>query len=298
MHWLSFALVAYLIWSSCNLLSKILISQYVKSVVVNVVVIGIFNLLPLILILFRGLNVSRIDLAVVALTSGILYVLILLPYFRALAIEEASRVIPLWRFTPLFILLISSGLTGEHLDLYQAIAFLLLIVGGFLVATKRLSDLFHPSRAFYLMVLSSFLAAVYSSIAKLLYLQMDYYEGFTLMRMGVAISTLALLCRPVHRTEFVITLKQLSGRMKLLLMLNGLLELLGLAFYNFAMSLAPASLVSASAGIQAIFVLIFSMLLSLKFPQLLHEDISQRVLTQKGFAIVLIIVGTGMISLH
>ncbi len=118
------------------------------------------------------------------------------------------------------------------------------------------------------------------------------------MRMGVAISTLARLGMPVHRAECMITLRQLSGRMKLLLMLNGLLELLGLAFYNFAMSLAPASLVSASAGIQAIFVLIFSMLLSLKFPQLLHEDISQRVLTQKGFAIVLIIVGTGMISLH
>lgn len=296
MEWMPFALAAYAIWSSCNLLTKVLVSRYVKSLTVNLVVIGIWNLLPLLLIPVRGLTLPNSGLVILSLVSGILYLGILIPYFKALAIEEASRVVPLWRFTPLFILLFSSGLTGEKLNFHQIAAFLLLVIGGFLVSVKNLSDLFHPSRAFYLMILASFLSGVYTSIAKLIYIHIDYYDGFTLMRAGQALSMLGLLLIHRNRVEVVQTLRHMKAKVRGMLVLNGALEFGGLAFYNFAMSLAPASLLSASAGIQAIFVLLLSLLLSLKFPQLLHEDTSHRVLTQKGFAIVLIVIGTGMIA--
>lgn len=298
MEWLPFALFGYLIWSGCNLLGKILISHHVKSITVNLIGVGIWNLLPLLLIPSQKLVIPSFDLLALALLSGIIYIFILIPYFKALAIEEASRVIPLWRFTPLFILLFSGGLTGESLDAYQLTAFFLLVVGGLLVSIKSLSDLLRPSRAFYLMLLASMVSGIYSSIAKFVYLRMSFYEGFTLMRVSVALSILGLLLIPRYRREVVTTVRQMRYSVRNMMLVNGFFEFVGLIFCNFAMFLAPVSLVSASAGVQAVFVLIFSILLSLKCPQLLHEDISQSVLTQKGFAIALIIIGTGMISFH
>ena len=299
MEWLLFAVSAYLLGSICNLLTKVLISRYVQSVVVNIAVVGFCNLLPLFLMPAQGLHLPDLRTLMLCFISGIIYVIILIPYFKALQIEEASRVVPLWRFTPLFILIFSNGMTGEKLDIYQAFAFVLLVIGGFLVSIKSLTDILKPSPAFYLMLLSCFLNAIYSCIAKFVYLHIPYYDGFTWMRLSTAVSiTVFLCCLPKCRSQITQTLPQLSPKVKGLLLLNGLLEFAALALFNFAMSLAPVSLVSASAGIQAIFVLLFSILLSLKFPDILYEDMSRRVLTQKGFAVALIVIGTGMISLH
>ncbi|HEY9699623.1 MAG TPA: EamA family transporter [Trichocoleus sp.] len=298
MEWLPFALFAYVIWSSCNLLSKVLISRHVSSITVNLIGFGVWNLSPLLLLPMRGIHFPRFDLLLIAIGSGVLYFYILIPYLKALAIEEASRVVPLWRFTPLFLLLFFGNFSGERLDIWQISAFILLVIGGFLVSVKQISDLFKPTKAFYLMIFASFLSAAYSSIAKYIYLHLDFYDGFTLMRGSVGICSVLMLCLPTQRQEVQQTLRGMSRKVCGLMLLNGLLEFSGLVFYNFAMSLAPVSLVSASAGIQAIFVLLLSIFFSFKFPQFIHEDMSQSVLTQKGVAIALIVVGTGIISLH
>ena len=298
MQWLPFALGAYLSWACCNLLSKVLISQHVKSPTVNLITMGVWNLLPLLLIPFQGLVIPSFHLLALALSAGILYLLILIPYFRALAIEEASRVIPLWRLTPLFILLFSTGFVHESLDSYQLIAFFMLVVGGFLVSIKQMSDFLKPSKAFRLMLFSSLVSSIYCLIAKSIYTQLPFYDGFTLIRASVAFCLIGLLLIPQNRVEFVSTMRHMQPYVRKLVILNGLLDFSALILCNFAMSIAPASLVSASAGIQAVFVLVLSILLSIKFPKILQEDISRRVLTQKGIAIALIIVGTGIIGLQ
>lgn len=298
MQWLPFALVAYLSWAFCNLLCKVLISQHIKSPVVNLITMGVWNLLPLLLIPVQGIAIPSFHVLALGLTAGILYLFILIPYFQALAIEEASRVIPLSRLTPLFILLFSGAFTQEALDSYQLIALLMLVMGGFLVSVKHVSEIFRPSKAFYLMLISSLVSAIYCLIARAIYIELPFYDGFTLIRTSVAFCLLGLLLIPQNRVEFVTTISYMKPHVKKLVILNGLLDFCALVLCNFAMSIAPASLVSASAGIQVVFVLILSVLLSIKFPKLLYEDISRTVLTQKGIATALIIVGTGIISLH
>jgi uncharacterized membrane protein len=299
MEWLSFATIAYLMWAFGNLLSKIIISRYVKSITVNLIIVGIWGLFPLFLAPSQGgLVIPNTNLLLLILFSGVLHLYILIPYFKALSIEEASRVVPLWRFTPLFILLFSGGLTHEKLAFEQLIAFFLLVIGGFLVSVKDPRDLFKFSQAFYLMLFASFLNGIYSSIAKFIYLEMPFYDGFTLMRVGISLSAFALLLIPRNRVEVTRTFRQMSYPVKGLVLLNALLELIGLALYNWAVSVAPVSLVSASAGIQAIFVVILSIVLSVKFPQFWHEEMSRSILMQKGVAIALIVIGTGIIGLH
>ncbi|MBW4490400.1 MAG: EamA family transporter [Trichocoleus desertorum ATA4-8-CV12] len=297
MTWLPFAITAYLVWAFSNLLSKVLISSYISNVIVYTVVIGASNVVPTFLIPFKGLIIPSFSLLFIAFLAGSLYVAVLVLYFKALSLEEPSRVIPLWRFTPIFTLLFSGNLIDENLNGYQAIAFILLVVGGFGVSIKRIEDTFKLSSAFYLMFLSSLIAGIYNVLIKFVYLHLSYYDGFTLVRFGAALTAFSALLIPKNRLELISALASVSKRIKSLILLNGLLDLIGLAFLNYAIKLKSVSLVTASAGIQAVFVLLFSALLSLKFPNLFKEDLSRASLLQKGGAIALIVVGTLLLSL-
>ena len=116
MEWLIFVILACLFWTSCNLIGKVLLTKYVKNIFVYAIFIGFVGLLPLLLIPFKSLAIPNTPLLVVSIITGMLYIYALMPYFKALSIEEVSRVIPLWRFTPLFVLIFSVGFIGEKLS--------------------------------------------------------------------------------------------------------------------------------------------------------------------------------------
>ncbi|MEP1080307.1 EamA family transporter [Leptolyngbya sp. PL-A3] len=279
MEWLPFATIAYLVWSIATLTSKVLLSRYTSSLVVYTVSLGLVSLLPLLLVPVRGLTIPNPGLLCMALVGGMLYITVIMLYFKALSLEEASRVIPLWRFTPIFVLLLSGYLIDEHLTHYQLIAFVLLVLGGFGVSVKRIGDTFKLSPAFYWMLFSSLVGAIYNVLIKFIYLRLPYYDGFTLIRFGATLTALAVLSIPKNRLVLFNSLASVSNSIKALILFNAVLDLIGLAFLNFALSLAPVTLVNASAGIQAVFVLFFSTAISWKFPHVLKEDIDRRTLT-------------------
>jgi hypothetical protein len=65
---------------------------------------------------------------------------------------------------------------------------------------------------------------------------------------------------------------------------------------NWAIALVPLgflAFINALEGTKYVFLLIFAVLLSLKFPKVIKEEISKRILFQKLFAILLI--GTGLV---
>jgi len=69
----------------------------------------------------------------------------------------------------------------------------------------------------------------------------------------------------------------------------------GFFLLNYAISLASASIILAAQGLQYAFVLIFAVALSKKFPEVLKEKMTLKILAQKIFAISLI--GVGLIIL-
>jgi len=54
---------------------------------------------------------------------GLVRIYYTLPYFKALAVEEVSRVIPLLQLTPVFVLILSSLLLRETLKPEEYVAF-------------------------------------------------------------------------------------------------------------------------------------------------------------------------------
>jgi len=297
MDWLIFAILSYLFWAFCNITSKVLLTNYVKNIFVYTIFIGFAGLLPLLLIPFKNLTIPNTQLLIITLITGMLYIYALMPYLKALSVEEVSRVIPLWRFTPLFVLIFSIGFVGEQLSFFEIIAFFLFLLGGFLISVQKLKETFKISKAFYFILFSSFLFGIYHTLTKFVYLNQSYYDGFILIRIGSFISALSILLIKKYRISLIDTFSFISNKTKGAILFYEILNLIGLAFFNFAVSIGSVSLVSASAGIQSIFVLLLASILSLKFPQILKEEISTKILLQKLIAIILIIVGAGMIVL-
>ncbi len=280
------------------MISKVLLTKHIKNIFVYAIFMGFIGLLPLLLIPFKGLLIPNIWLLILSLVTGMLYIYALMPYFKALSIEEVSRVIPLWRFKPLFVLIFSFIFIGERLCFYEIIVFFLLLFGGFLISVKKIKDSFKISKAFYFMLFSSFLFGIYHTLTKFVYLNQPYYDGFILIRLGSFFGALSILLIKKYRIGLIETFSSISNKVRGTIIIYGILNLIGLAFFNFAVSIASVSLVSASAGIQSIFVLFSASILSVKFPQLLKEEINKKILFQKLIAIILIILGSGIIILY
>jgi len=69
---------------------------------------------------------------------------------------------------------------------------------------------------------------------------------------------------------------------------------------NWAIFLAPlvyVAIINALQGINYAFLLVFIIFLSLKFPQILKEEISKKILLQKIIAILLISAGLFLLTL-
>lgn len=298
MNWLIFVVLGHFFWAVNAIISKVLLTKYVNNIFVYVTFIGFLSFLPILVVPFKGITIPDFPLLMMILVTGMLYVYSIIPFMKALSIEEVSRVTPIWRFTPMFVLILSFLFLDEQLMDYELIAFFVLFVGGLLISIHKIQDTFRISKAFYLMLLSCLLFAIYSILAKFIYNRLPYYDGFILIRAGSVLGGLVLLLVPSIRIQFIKTFSQMLTQIKRIIIIFSIFNILGHVFLNLAIFMAPVSLVSASSGVNAIFSLLMTWLLSHHYPHILKEDFSKAVLLQKSVAIILIIIGASIIVLY
>ena len=115
-EWLYFALLSSLLISGVNIIDKILISDYRIPPLVYVLVISATSLMPLVILPFFTLTALPFGVLLFTIVIGFVRIYYTLPYFKALSVEEVSRVIPLLQLTPVFVLILSSILLRETLN--------------------------------------------------------------------------------------------------------------------------------------------------------------------------------------
>jgi len=297
MNWLIFALIGHTFWTLCILLNKVLITKYFNNILVYAAFVGLVNAIPWLYIPFKPIAIPDVSWLIITLFTGFIYPYALIPYLKALAIEEVSRVAPLWRVSPLFTFIFALIFLGEQLSYYELIAFFLLLWGGFLLSVRQIKDTIKISDAFYLMLLASFFFAIYHTMVKYVYEHLNYYDGFMLIRLGAVCGGLMLLSIKRLRMEGFAIFSQMPASIKVVVLIYGISNVIWHVFLNFAISIAPVSLVSASAGFQPIMILLMTWVLSTFYPNVLQEDFTGKVLIQKLVAILLLIMGASLIIL-
>jgi len=131
--WLPVAITAYFINAGVYLADKFLLSKKIHSSIVYSFYVGIWSVFNLFLLFFAPWVPSLGEL-LLDLSAGLLFLITLVFWYKALHQSEATRVVPIvGGLVPVFSLLFSIIFLGESLDEKQLLAFVILITGGVLI---------------------------------------------------------------------------------------------------------------------------------------------------------------------
>lgn len=302
MSWLLVTISFYLILAVVFLVDKYLLTGSIPNPHVYTFYIGFLSISVLIFVPFVRFYIPTFSQIILALLAGAIFIYALFWFYKSLQLFEASRVIPaITGLVPLFTfgLVYISSFGKEILSFPEIIAFILLIFGSFLITAEK--GKFINSKSFKISVICAFLLSLSFVLLKYVYIGQPFWSGFIWTRIG---SFLMALCFFIFTKEVreEVFQKKVSFKKKTMGIFIANQAAGGGAsiLQNWAIALAPLSyvaIINALQGVQYAFLLIFTTLLSLKFPQILKEEISKGILFQKISAILLIGAGLVMLSL-
>ena len=298
MLWLTVAISAYFLFAVVGLVDKYLLGDLIPSPKVYAFYTGVLGILVLILIPFGFFTPEPSQIGL-ALLAGVFHILGILAYFYGLKNFEASRVIsaigglaPLFTFGLIYLLFEGK----ETLSLIGMAAFILLILGSIFISWEKSKNITLNSLKYS--ALAALFFSLYYVLAKFVYLEQPFISGFIWTRFGAFLVAIILLFSKEVREELFIKQKTFNLKTWSILIPNEAAAAGAFVLQNWAIALAGIAYVaifSALGGIQYVFVLIFAIILSLKLPKILKEEVSREILFQKIIAILLI--GGGLVLL-
>lgn len=297
--WLIFSLIPPVLNAIDSLGEKFLSEKHIENPIVIILNEGwIYAIFAIGIALFRHIAWLSLAQTIPLILSGMVFVFYLIPYFKALQNEDSSRVIPLFQFIPLFVLFFSFLFLHETILRNQLIGFAITFIGAFLLTLKKgESKIFKPRKALWYMILASLLYSMAPILFKFIVIQTDFWTAFFYQALGGGLGALVLLCIPSYRKNWVKEGMHIPFWTWGLMSTNQTLAIFAEMSSSFAFSLAPVAMVSVITGTQSFFVLVFGIILSVKFPHILSEDISKNTLIIKIISIILIFLGLIFISI-
>lgn len=303
MTWFFIALGAPILWAIVNIADSYLVSKYsVKEkekssggLVLFSSLIGIIIAL-FIFIFTKGIfDISFFDKALLFITGGLTIVWIVF-YLYALEIEDISTIVPWFLVVPIFGYILGYIILGENLTLFQIIGSIIILIGSFLISIDFSSEKKRFKKKMVIYMICACLAIAISGII-FKYITIgdngnfwisSFWEYFGLGIFGLLI----YMFIPKYRREFNF-MNRTGG--KLIFLVNTVSELMsvtGNLLTNFAILLAPVTMVYMVSSFQPAIVLILTILGTKFLPNVINENISQKVMVPKIVAIFIMIVGS------
>jgi|GEM_PF-1723038 len=225
------------------------------------------------------------------LGAGALFSLAYFIFFKTLAEGEVTRVVPfIFGLLPVFDLLLSA-LTGRNILTPQSLAAIMLLIPGALLLSFRPGKYLH--RHLLLKLLTALLFSCYNFLWQYAAQEGPMLNNFMWNRLGAAGVLVALLVIPLVRakvfkvdhvphkrhTSFLFIFKQLLGGSNFI-------------FLSFLLAVGNVVVIDSLLGFRYAFLFLFGLILSVKFKNILDEDLNRHIIIQKAAAIFLIFLGT------
>lgn len=296
LNWLIVAVTAYFLLAVVSLADKFLLGGSLSNPKVYAFYVGALGALAFVLVpLGFFVLPSNVFLLAAALLSGSCQIWGTFFYFDSLKKFETSRIIPaIGGLQPIFafILIWFFGGGKDEITGGQAVAFFLMVAGSVAIVYDPKALSFKSAK---LGALAAFLYALAVVFAKTVYNSLPFFPGFILISVGsVSTAMFFLLFREVRQEAFKIKGPAQKLSTTAFFFFNQALGASAFVLQSYAISLAPFALVAminALAGVQYIFLFLFSTLISVYFPKLIRENISRKAVLQKSAAIILIALG-------
>ncbi|PIS34916.1 MAG: hypothetical protein COT37_00170 [Parcubacteria group bacterium CG08_land_8_20_14_0_20_43_9] len=304
MLWIIFAIIAYFLLAISAIVDDFLLTGPFAKPKLYAFYVSILGIFVFVLAPF-GFAIPDSLTLLMALLSGALWFFALLGLFESLRLFEASRVIPaIGGILPVFTLGVSyffSWQTREAMEPFgsaKILAFICLLLGSILIGLERNKKV--TRKSFVLAVLTAFLFALSFAAAKLVYEVQPFISGLIWIKLGgFLVALLFLFSKEVRpgifrkRKEQTISLFK-KPKIALLFIFNQAIGAGAGILQNLAIFLAPLSylaFINALEGTRYVFLLVFTIILSYRFPRFLADRISKKIIAQKILAVLLIIMG-------
>ncbi len=314
--WFSVALFAYFLNAGVYVADKFLLSKKVHSSIAYAFFVGIWSVGNAVL-LFADPWIPDLHQLGVDLAAGLLFLVTLVFWYKALHQSEATRVVPIvGALVPVFSLILGAMYLDEALDEKEFISFVILIAGGALISVKETK--FYRLKAFYAKIryffgslfgeipaearpterlivnstISAFFFASFYILMKYIYTTQPFIGAFVWSRFGSFLGCILILLVPSwcgSINEF----KHTAKKPKNILFFLSVRLFAALAFIllNYAISLGNVALVNALQGVQFLFLIIIVFFLSSRFPHILKEEAGRGVILQKILGVALVSLG-------
>jgi len=290
------AIIAYFLIAIASIGDKFLVTKKVANPVAYTFYVGILGIFALVFAPF-GFWLSSLNAVLLSLASGAIFLASLFFLFTALFKEEASRVVAVFGgCSAIFVLTINAIMFNEILKSAHLFAVILLIIGGILILYKKKNN-FHDAKNVIPVILAALLSAISIVMVKRIYLVEPFFNAYVWTRIGFFFTAITLLLRKKNRQIIFETVRSAGKSSWTWVISNKALAGAGSFLINVAVAKGSESIVFAMQGIQYVFIFIFAVILSIKLPSILHEELNRSELWHKILAILLIGGGLIMLSL-
>lgn len=299
MSWLIIAIFSWFLLAVAALIDKYLLGGRLINPPVYAFYGGILNILVFVFAPF-GFFVPEIPIIIIALLAGIFHIVSIFVAFKAIQEFEVSRVIPaIGGLLPLFVFVFTLvSAAGKIIpSLTEMISFLFLILGSVIITREREKAL--SLRGLRMTILASFLMALYFILVKFVYLSQPFINGLIWTRIGAFLTGITFLFIKEVREEIFRKRSVFNPRILKFLIPNQLISVSAFLLQSWAIVLVPfgyLAFINALEGTRYVFLLIFTVVISLKFPRFLKEEISKETIFQKIVAVLFIVAGLVLLA--
>jgi len=300
MLWLLVTIFCYFVFAFVFLVDKYLLSSSIQEPKIYVFYVGALSVLAVLFIPFVAFSVPSFCQTIFALFAGAFFIYALFWFYRALQSFEVSRVVPVISgLTPFFTLAITYifSLGRQKITPFYFLAFCLLVLGSVLMVSEKGKKI--KLKKIKIPLFASFLLALSFVFLKYVYLELNFWSAFIWTKIGSFLIALVfiLIWQEVRQGVFRATGK-VNKKTALIFLLNQTAGAGANILQNLAVFLVPLgylAFVNALQGVQYVFLFLFSLFLSLRFPQILKERVSREIIIQKSVAVLSI--GLGLAAL-
>ncbi|MFH1894323.1 MAG: hypothetical protein ABH813_00235 [Patescibacteria group bacterium] len=300
MSWLLFAILAYLFLAIVSLFDRYFLVGSIPNPKVYTFNVAILFLFVALFLIPFGITLPSNNLIILGLIAGLIRIFAILFLTESIIKSEVSRVIPaiggllpIFSFLFFFFYFPQTGI----FNIFQLVAFLLLIFGSVLISLEKFSLKIFTFRTLKYPILSAFLFALNFFLMKILFLKADFISGFFLTLIGGGLGAIIFLAfSQVRRNIFA---QKITPKISGFFVLGQAFGGLGIIAQFYAIFLAKPGqvpLINALEGTRYMFLLFFVFILAKKFPQILKEEISKKIILQKIMAILIIGAGLAIIT--
>lgn len=295
--WFFIALGAPLLWAISNFIDKILVNRFFQdkgtgALMIFSAVSGMI-VMPFVAIFHPGVTEVTGVNAVTMIISGMVAIFGLIPYFYALRRDDASLVVPIFQLVPVFNYIYARIFLGEVLTAQQMFAGGLVILGAIGVSLRFSNRRIRiKGKTLLLMLLSSMLMSLTNFLFKKVGIEESFWTTTFWAYVGYSVAAVALFFGiRSYREQFVLVFKKFPNLVGVNLLNEGL-NIVAITLFTYASLLGPLALVSLVNGFQPLFVVLIGLIITIRFPNVLQENISRSEVVQKVIAIMVMLVGT------